>query len=445
MRPRGERNDEIPYQEGAFDRGSKIRPAYPNLRMSSADSSVAQVNTFGNVFLIIQSFFYDLTGSAESLRGDDTQKQAAELAPVWVDDDDAVPHSTFKPSWAVKAADTEVPTLVSYSVFERSTKSCLPVHKIQYRSKKSPLAFTRKKIANIDFHLAKPWLLVTGMDNVITIYDVSDSTHRVIQQKALKGFDLTEARFVPKRDQILLVSPTRGLKTWDLRSGKIESIKTACPSPHISCSFSLANNFCAVYGKCSEVIVFSTKNWKVMGIIRCESTVSSLAFDRRGELLFLTASGNRIHVWNVLDMTCLNVVRDDSGVCCTYVATSYDGRFLAVGADSGIVSLYLVSNIVESSLPKPIKTIENLTERITSIAFHPSSELFAINSSHMKGGIRLVHLSSGTTFHNFPGLNMHLGRTKNLLFSPKGDTLFAFSESGKFNEFDLQHYSEETQ
>lgn len=278
------------------------------------------------------------------------------------------------------------------------------------------------------------------MDKVVTIYDISDVKYRVVQQTSFKGFDLAEAKFVPKKDQILLVSPTKGLKTWDLRTGKMESIKIVFSSSYLACSFGPGNDFCAIYGKCSKVMVLSTKNWKVLGMIRCESVVSSLAFDRLGELLFLTSSDNKIHVWDVRHMTCLNIVRDDSGVYCTYVATSNDGRFLAVGSDSGIVSLYLVSNIMESSSPKPVKTIENLTERITSIVFHPSSELLAINSSCMKNGIRLVHLSSGTTFHNFPGSNMHLGRTKNLLFSPRGHALFVFSESGKLNEFELEHY-----
>jgi U3 small nucleolar RNA-associated protein 18 len=68
---------------------------------------------------------------------------------------------------------------------------------------------------------------------------------------------------------------------------------------------------------------------------------------------------------------------------------------------TGIVNLYTSDTLRQSSseglktlTPEPLKSLEHLTTSISSIAWHPSSELLCTASSEKKDALRLVSQES---------------------------------------------------
>jgi len=87
---------------------------------------------------------------------------------------------------------------------------------------------------------------------------------------------------------------------------------------------------------------------------------------------------------------------NEDGSCCHSLAsspslTSASSQYLAVGTESGVVSLYdevldaeNASRIQKSSNPQTIKSIMNITTSITSLQFHPSSQILAMASDQVR-------------------------------------------------------------
>ena len=64
-------------------------------------------------------------------------------------------------------------------------------------------------------------------------------------------------------------------------------------------------------------------------------------------------------------------------------------NYVAVGSESGVVSLYdystPVSGAQRSAQPRPglVKSVMNLTTKITTVKFHPSGQLMAMASNEV--------------------------------------------------------------
>jgi hypothetical protein len=65
-------------------------------------------------------------------------------------------------------------------------------------------------------------------------------------------------------------------------------------------------------------------------------------------------------------------------------------RFLATGSSSGVVNIYDREKISQSPVPKPLKSLMNLTTRVTSLEANHSGELLAFGSYEKRDVIKLV-------------------------------------------------------
>lgn len=111
----------------------------------------------------------------------------------------------------------------------------------------------------------------------------------------------------------------------------------------------------------------------------------------------------------------------------TTIATSSSNQFLATGSAQGVVNLYNTEDVLQQKLPKPRKSIFNLTTSITSLKFNPSSEILALASVEIQNSIKLFHIGSGTVFSNFPNFGTKMGHINTLNFSP-GSGYIAFGD-----------------
>lgn len=100
---------------------------------------------------------------------------------------------------------------------------------------------------------------------------------------------------------------------------------------------------------------------------------------------------------------CLQRFSHEDGTCSSSLAVrpaSSSSYYLAVGAESGVVSVYnesfkgYDSGSTVAGAVKPLRSIMNLRTVISSISIHPGGEVMAIASEQQKDKLKLGNLLS---------------------------------------------------
>jgi len=102
---------------------------------------------------------------------------------------------------------------------------------------------------------------------------------------------------------------------------------------------------------------------------------------------FPTALGE-VYEWDMENRVCVSKFTDEGTIVGSAIAVT--PRFLATGSSSGIVNVYDRERVSESRVPKPLKSLMNLTTRVTSLEANHSGELLCFGSYEKKDVIKLV-------------------------------------------------------
>jgi U3 small nucleolar RNA-associated protein 18 len=127
-------------------------------------------------------------------------------------------------------------------------------------------------------------------------------------------------------------------------------------------------------------------------------------------------------------------------VRCIALAPSPNGRLIAAGADSGVVTLYGSVDAHSSASPEPIKEFLNLRTAITDMRFNATSELLAFSSKYVKSSLRVAHVRSRTVFSNWPTSKTPLNYVQCCAFSPRSGYLAMGNDKGKALMYRIAHY-----
>lgn len=118
-------------------------------------------------------------------------------------------------------------------------------------------------------------------------------------------------------------------------------------------------------------------------------------------------------------------------------------RWLAIGSESGIVTIYDRYNATGTGMvamkAKPI-TVDVLTTSVSTIEFSHDGQLLCIASRSTKDALRMVHLPSGTVFSNWPNSGTPLGKVTSVKFSSNSEYLATGNLQGKVRLWRLSHY-----
>lgn len=134
---------------------------------------------------------------------------------------------------------------------------------------------------------------------------------------------------------------------------------------------------------------------------------------------------------------CVDKFRNEDGTITSYVSVT--SRFLAVGAESGVVNFYN-----EKSRPfeqrTPIKSIMNMQTSIDYMKFNPTGDILAMSSRREKDSLKLVHVPTQTVFSNWPTNKTPLGYVWSLDFSPGSKFMAIGNDKGKCLLYKLNHF-----
>ena len=177
------------------------------------------------------------------------------------------------------------------------------------------------------------------------------------------------------------------------------------------------------------MLLLSTKTKQLVATVKMNNLVVSIAFT--SDSMWTLSLDGDVCVWCLDSLSCKHRFKDDGCIKGTSLAVSYDGKLIAIGSSSGAVNLYTMDEVLRSSMPKPEKTILNLTTAVTTIAFHPTSKLMAIASKETKDSMKLYHIPSKKVVKNWPTSNTPLGYVSAVAFSPNGHYIAIGNDKGK--------------
>jgi U3 small nucleolar RNA-associated protein 18 len=110
-------------------------------------------------------------------------------------------------------------------------------------------------------------------------------------------------------------------------------------------------------------------------------------------------------------------------------------------SSTGVINLYRTLDAKASSTPTPVKSFFHLTTTITTLRFHPDSQILAAGSSVKQDAFKLIHVPSLSVFQNWPTSNTPLGRVCAANFSADGSHIVIANDKGKVLLYRLLSYA----
>jgi U3 small nucleolar RNA-associated protein 18 len=190
--------------------------------------------------------------------------------------------------------------------------------------------------------------------------------------------------------------------------------------------------------------IVDTQNMMKLGNFKTNSggCVSMKWSNNSNYLYSLTVNGT-VYKWDLRTYRCVQMFNDEGGYKSSHLGLSEEDQYMSIGSQSGFVNLYNVNSLQgQKPLAKPIKSFDNLTSTVTSIAYNHDSQLMCMASSTSKNQVRLVHLPSRKVYSNWPNPNEGgvVYKPTSIEFSPNSAYLTIGNNMGKVNLFRLNYY-----
>uniref|UniRef100_A0A8C5KCN4 UTP18 small subunit processome component n=1 Tax=Jaculus jaculus TaxID=51337 RepID=A0A8C5KCN4_JACJA len=269
-------------------------------------------------------------------------------------------------------------------------KGILKMKNCQHANAERP---TTARITSVQFHPGAQVVMVAGLDNAISLFQVQFPNTQSQKYKAAYVFGVHLVRRFE-------VSPD--------------------------------GSYLLITGVAGYSHLLSMKTKELIGSMKINARVAASTFSSDSKKIYTSSGDGEVYVWDVNSRKCLNRFIDEGSLYGLSIATSRNGQYVACGSNSGVVNIYSQDSCLRETNPKPIKAIMNLVTGVTFMTFNPSTEILAIASRKMKEAVKLVHLPSCTVFSNFPVIrNSNISRVQTMDFSPRGGYFALGNEKGK--------------
>lgn len=298
-------------------------------------------------------------------------------------------------------------------------------------------------INSVQFHRNAQLLLTAGLDKKVRFFQIDGRRNTKIQSLFLDDCPVRKASFLPDGSQVIISGRRKFFYSFDLVKAKVDKIGPLVGREERSLEFfevSPDSGTVAFVGNEGYILLVSTKTKELIGTLKMNGTVRSLAFADDGRQLLSSGGDGQVYHWDLRTRTCIHTGIDEGSINGTSICTSSDGRLFASGSDSGIVNIYNRGEFLGGKR-KPIKAVSNLTTKVDFMKFNNDSQILAICSTMKKNSLKLVHVPSLTVFSNWPPPNQNILHYPRCLdFSPGGGFMAVGNSAGKVLLYKLHHY-----
>jgi U3 small nucleolar RNA-associated protein 18 len=297
-------------------------------------------------------------------------------------------------------------------------------------------------INSVQFHRNGQLMLAAGLDKHLGFFQIDGKRNPKIQSIFIEDCSVHKACFLPDGSEVILSGRRKFFYSFDLVKAAVSKIGPLTGREEKSLeNFEISHDSrtIAFVGNEGYIILVSSKTKQLIGTLKMNGNVRSLAFADGGNQLLSSGGDGHVYHWDLRTRKCMHKATDEGSLTGVSLCTSQDISYFATGSSSGIVNVYKRDEFLGAK-GKPLKTIENLTTDICQMKFNHDAQVLAISSGKEKNGMRLVHVPSFTVFQNWPGPRFSLQYPRCLDFSPGSGFLSVGHAGGKILLYKLHHY-----
>lgn len=219
-----------------------------------------------------------------------------------------------------------------------------------------------------------------------------------------------------------------------------KSLETFITSPN--------GNLIVFFGYDGNLLVWETISKRLIATLKINGSVRCASFTSDSKELIASGSDGDVYRFDMRTRRCISRFQNEDGTITSSLSLS--SKFMAVGAESGVVNLYNSSSSPANSSSEtnssfynttpPIKSIPNLRTAISNLTFNPTGDILALSSRYDKNAVRLYHVPSQSVFSNWPTSKTPLGYVFSMDFSSDSKFLAVGNDKGKCLLYKLTHY-----
>ncbi|CAG9795058.1 unnamed protein product [Diatraea saccharalis] len=407
----------------------------------------------------------------EKLKPLDHYEKNQDQKPVWIDEDDE--QSDIKsfnsklnyteklkqkyetlvgtPSWAKirnnkmktdEYGDDEVLRTVGHIHKKKSEQ--LPKNYLEVKTLPNINSKTHNEgrtISCIEFHPKLSVALVGGSSGNISLLSIGGEVKNTLHSFKLKRWEVTAAQFSPNGSEAYLATNhSHSYCVYDLVKAKptLHQLPRALNRPK-KFQISPDGSYIAASNGFDELFLISTASKELLRCLKQNSIIESFTFSHNSEKIYCYGTQGEITIWDLLTFRPLKKFYDNGCVNASCITTSLCGRLLAAGSREGIINIYDSSKL-DTPQPCPVKTITNLTTKITNLKFNATTEILAASSGLIPNAVKLIHIPSYHVFANFPDQSENLSQITAVNFSPNSGYMAIGNDKGCAKLYRLKYY-----
>ncbi|KAM0825063.1 hypothetical protein ACQ4PT_069804 [Festuca glaucescens] len=297
-------------------------------------------------------------------------------------------------------------------------------------------------INSVQFHRNGQLMLAAGLDKHLRFFQIDGKRNPKIQSIFIADCPVHKVSFLPDGSEVILSGRRKFFYSFDLVKAAVSKIGPLTGREEKSLeNFEISpdSRTIAFAGNEGYILLISSKTKQLIGTLKMNGNVRSLAFADGGNQLLSSGGDGHVYHWDLRTRKCMHKATDEGSLTGLSLCTSWDSSYFAAGSSSGIVNVYKRDEILGGKR-KPLKTIVNLTTEIGQMKFNHDAQILAISSGKERNGLRLVHVPSFTVFQNWPGPWFSLQYPRCLDFSPGSGFLSIGHAGGKVLLYKLHHY-----
>lgn len=406
----------------------------------------------------------------EKLKPLEQNELHVERNPAWIDDDDenfnasVIPNTKSKvlyteklkqkhatlmgtPSWANFSKvdiekDDEILRTVGHLKKTKSNGLCKNFIDLKPLPKINDDTHNEGPFINcIEFHPTMSVSLVAGQSGIVSLFSIGNDKSEKLHSFKLKNWKITAAHFTHDGTEAYIASKySHSYCIYNLAKATPELVQL----PKISkrpTIFQLSPNgrYLATSDCLDEVYLINAASKELLKVLKHNMNVVSVAFNQDESLLYCCGIEGEVVSWDLSTYKPLKKFYDNGCVTASCITTSSCGKLLATGSGEGIVNIYQTSDL-NTSQPVPVKTVSNLTTKITKIKFNASSEILAMASAYYPNAVKLVHIPSYNVFANFPKQSLNCHHIQTINFSPNSGYMAMGNNRGHAHLYRLKYF-----